>query len=283
MSSWAQEPLPASVNPHLNVKSQDMKWERIFPELGERSSEISILHTDPVTHATQLMIRVPENFHVPKHWHTANETHTIISGIFVMEAEGMREVLGPGSFNYMPSKMHHEAWTRQDEGALLFITVDGAWDINWVNGPPKASNLIGGLRERPRSDPADVSALNHLQKQVDSAIIAGDTERYLTFLTDDAVLMPPNGPAVTGKDAIRSWNQAMSRAFRIQEYASRNDEVIVAGEWAFRRAAIDWTLTATSGAQAVRDRGKFIIIYRRQGDGSWKVARDIWNSDTGTR
>ena len=85
------------------------------------------------------MIRVPEDFHVPKHWHTANETHTIVSGTFIMQHEGgQREELGPGSFNYVPSKAVHQAWTKPDEGTLLFITVDGAWDVNWVEGPPQA-------------------------------------------------------------------------------------------------------------------------------------------------
>ncbi len=127
---------------HLNVKSRDMKWQKIFPELGDRSADITILRVDPTTQATQLMIRVPKNFHVPQHWHTANETHTIMKGTFIVEAEGKREALGIGSFNFIPSKMVHEAWTKPDEGALLFITVDAAWDINWVNGPPKASDLI---------------------------------------------------------------------------------------------------------------------------------------------
>jgi len=45
---------------HLNVKSGDMKWQRIFPELGARSAEITILRVDPTTQATQLMIRVPK-------------------------------------------------------------------------------------------------------------------------------------------------------------------------------------------------------------------------------
>jgi hypothetical protein len=30
--------------------------------------------------------------------------------------------------------MVHQAWTKPDEGALLAVTVDGAWDINWVDG-----------------------------------------------------------------------------------------------------------------------------------------------------
>jgi quercetin dioxygenase-like cupin family protein len=138
-------PQDPSAHP-INVTFKDLKWARIFPELAERSAEIAILRVDPKTQATQLMIRVPKNFHVPQHWHTANETHTIISGTFIIECEGKREALGPGSFNFVPSKMAHEAWTKPDEGALLFITVDGAWDINWVNGPPKAADLIGGMR-----------------------------------------------------------------------------------------------------------------------------------------
>jgi quercetin dioxygenase-like cupin family protein len=123
----------------IYLKFEDMKWEKIVPELGDGSPEIVILRVDPGTQATKLMIRVPKNFHVPKHWHTANETHTVVSGTFIMQHEGgQRHELGPGSFNYVPSKAVHEAWTKPDEGALLFITVDGSWDVNWVEGPPQA-------------------------------------------------------------------------------------------------------------------------------------------------
>jgi quercetin dioxygenase-like cupin family protein len=118
------------------VKYHAVKWQRIFPKLGARSPEISILRVDPATHATQLLLRVPRDFHVSKHWHTANETHTIVSGTFVMDSAGKRIELGPGSYNYMPAKMVHEAWTKPNEGTVLFITVDGAWDVNFVEGPP---------------------------------------------------------------------------------------------------------------------------------------------------
>ena len=137
----------AGTGHHLNVSASEMKWQRMVPELGERSAEITILRVDPVTQATQLMIRIPKNIHVPKHWHSANETHTVMSGTFIIECEGKRAELGSGSFNYVPSKMAHEAWTKPDEGALLFITVDGAWDINWVGGPPKPEDFT----PRPKS------------------------------------------------------------------------------------------------------------------------------------
>ena len=117
----------------------DLKWDKILPDLGADSPEISILYVDPKTHATELMIRTPTAIHVRKHWHTANETHTLITGTATLMCDGKRMEMTPGSFNRMPAKMVHEAWL--PAGSLTFITVDGAWDVNWVEGPPIAADL----------------------------------------------------------------------------------------------------------------------------------------------
>jgi mannose-6-phosphate isomerase-like protein (cupin superfamily) len=119
---------------------KDLKWEKIIPDLGEGSPEICILHMEPKTKATKLLIRTPKGIHVRKHWHTANETHTVIIGTAVFACEGKRIEQGPGSFNYLPAKMVHEAWLPAE--SLTFITVDGAWDVNWVEGTPTAADLI---------------------------------------------------------------------------------------------------------------------------------------------
>jgi mannose-6-phosphate isomerase-like protein (cupin superfamily) len=117
----------------------DLKWDKILPDLGENSPEISVLHVDPKTQATQLLIRTPKAIHVRKHWHTANETHTMIIGTAALACDGKRVELSPGGFNFMPAKMVHEAWL--PAGSLTFITVDSAWDINWVEGPPTSADL----------------------------------------------------------------------------------------------------------------------------------------------
>ncbi len=120
---------------HMSAKFEDLKWEKILPAFGDDSPEIAILRVDPKTQATQLLIRNPKKIHVTRHWHSANETHTILRGNMVFECDGKREELGPGSFNYIPKKMIHQAWLPDD--GLVFITVDAAWDINWVDGPPQ--------------------------------------------------------------------------------------------------------------------------------------------------
>jgi len=118
------------------LNTRDLKWDKLVPELGAGSPEITILHVDPKSGGTQLMIRSPANYHAPRHWHTANETHTVIYGTWIMKHDGgeKEKELGPGGYNYMPSKMVHEAWVGPD-GNLLFITVDGPWDLNMMDGP----------------------------------------------------------------------------------------------------------------------------------------------------
>lgn len=123
----------------MSAKYEDLQWQSMVPDLGADSPQISILRVDPATHATQLLIRIPKQLHVPFHWHSANETHTIIRGSWIFEHEGKREPLGPGGFNYIPAKMQHQAWASDD--SLVFITVDGAWDVNFVNGPISKADL----------------------------------------------------------------------------------------------------------------------------------------------
>jgi quercetin dioxygenase-like cupin family protein len=122
------------------TKLEDAKWERMLSELGEASPEIAILHVDPKTKATRLLIRTPVALHVPKHWHSANETHTMIKGTATFGHGEKKVELAPGGFNYMPARMVHEAWTTA--GSIVFITVDGAWDVNWVDGPPTEKDII---------------------------------------------------------------------------------------------------------------------------------------------
>jgi len=64
----------------------------------------------------------------------------MIVGKATFECEGKKEELGTGGFIYMPAHMVHEAWV--SAGTLVFITVDGPWDMNWVDGAPTSADLI---------------------------------------------------------------------------------------------------------------------------------------------
>jgi ketosteroid isomerase-like protein len=98
------------------------------------------------------------------------------------------------------------------------------------------------------------------------------------MLTDDAVYLPPNEPAIVGKEALRPWIEGYFQAYRTH-WEKETLEVIATGDWAIEYAAERSKDIPVGDGDALEDVGKGIVIYRRQADGSWKVARDIWNSD----
>ena len=111
-----------------------------------------------------------------------------------------------------------------------------------------------------------------------AAINANDAEALLAMLTDDAIYLPPHEPAVEGKAAIRPWIEGYFGAYRTH-WDKETLELVAAGDWAMELAAERVRDVPVGGGEAVEDVCKGIIIYRRQADGTWKVARDMWNSD----
>jgi ketosteroid isomerase-like protein len=54
---------------------------------------------------------------------------------------------------------------------------------------------------------AEKAALRNLHDQTAAASNAGD---LTSLYSDDAIVMPPNEPALVGKEAIRTWVQGLS-------------------------------------------------------------------------
>jgi hypothetical protein len=73
------------------TKAGDTKWK----PLGG-GFEIAILYTNPATQATYLEIRGPGNLHVPRHWHSSNESITVLQGTFVVAHDGSGDKTAPG-------------------------------------------------------------------------------------------------------------------------------------------------------------------------------------------
>jgi ketosteroid isomerase-like protein len=111
-----------------------------------------------------------------------------------------------------------------------------------------------------------------------AAINSNDLDAFLAMLTHDVVLMPPNGPRVVGEPAVRYWAQGYLTAFETH-WVKTTLEFVVLGDWAFEQYAYESTDTPRDGGEILHDIGKGIIIYHREPDGVWRVARDAWNSD----
>jgi len=111
------------------------------------------------------------------------------------------------------------------------------------------------------------------------AVQAQDYEGALAFWTDDAMVLPPNSSAVVGKDAIRKYVMGASAipGFSIT-WTTGQIWVSGSGDLAYESAASAITATGPDGKLAT-EKNKGIVVWKRQPDGSWKCAVDMWNAE----
>lgn len=98
------------------------------------------------------------------------------------------------------------------------------------------------------------------------------------LVTDDVVLMPPHIEPLTGRQAVVDWFAGVVKQARTTSVAVPQREVMLIGDLAIERGTFTWKVVPTAGASEIEDRGNFVAIWHRESDGSWKVARNIWNS-----
>jgi uncharacterized protein (TIGR02246 family) len=126
---------------------------------------------------------------------------------------------------------------------------------------------------------ADEQALRDLDAQWSAAAGAKDLDKTVSYYADDAIVMPPNASAATTKEAIRSaWKEMLTTPGAAISWKATSVEVAKAGDLAYVSGTYEETMTDASG-QSVKDHGKYVEIFKKQADGTWKVVADIWNSD----
>ena len=121
-------------------------------------------------------------------------------------------------------------------------------------------------------------AVDKGDEQFLAAMKAGDAAALMAVLTDDVTFYPPHEPTRRGKQDVKAWAQQVFSAVKTQRISVSDRNVVVAGDWAFERGTFVWAVAPAGGGETTEDRGRFIAIWHRQSDGSWKAAHDIWNS-----
>jgi ketosteroid isomerase-like protein len=109
------------------------------------------------------------------------------------------------------------------------------------------------------------------------AVAVGDAAGYLAVLSSDAVFMPPGSVSKSGGE-LRTWLAEFVRDWRIEWLNFASTEVAAVGDLAYHTYAYTWRATPRSGGDGRMSSGKGLHVLRRQRDGSWRIAREIWNS-----
>ncbi len=125
--------------------------------------------------------------------------------------------------------------------------------------------------------PADLAAIRAVTSGIIAADNTGDAVAVMRFYADDAILLPPNGAPVTGKDAIRTRYQEGFRHFRFAIF-SASEETHVFGDWAFDRGTTEGKTIPKADEPSRQIHDKYLMILHREPGGAWKIARLMWNA-----
>ncbi|HLB91001.1 MAG TPA: SgcJ/EcaC family oxidoreductase [Terriglobales bacterium] len=143
--------------------------------------------------------------------------------------------------------------------------------------------MVAGCSEAPRppmdTRKADEAAITGAGVALAQAAEAKDLDKCMSFYVDDPVLFVPGAPAVVGKDAVR---QAFAGFLEVQALKLETSGLIIdvaqSGDLAFERGSYSNTITDAKG-KTTTETGKLALVWKKQTDGSWKIAADTNASD----
>ncbi len=131
----------------------------------------------------------------------------------------------------------------------------------------------------PDNRAADVTALRDLDAQWSKTAGTNDVDATVAYYSDDASLLPPNAPIITGKQAIRAaWAALLAPGVSLSWQADKV-EAARSSDLGYMTGTYTMSTKVSLNKSPVTEHGKYVEVWKKQGDGKWKVVADIFNSD----
>jgi ketosteroid isomerase-like protein len=148
-----------------------------------------------------------------------------------------------------------------------------------------AAAAVGGYKVIAANTPAPVNpaAIELTVRSADmewaKAAGAHSLTAIVSYYSDGAVMLPPNAPMATDAVSIRKQWAAMLTPDVDATWTPGRVEVATAGDLVYDVGTYTAITRATKKTAGSTDTGKYMSIWKKQADGSWKVTSQIWNSD----
>ena len=121
---------------------------------------------------------------------------------------------------------------------------------------------------------SDVAAIRAAGEALAEAFEAPDPTAWVDFYTDDAIFVGPGMPAIEGRNGFLD----AARELTISSMEIAVDSTLGAGDFAATLGRARW-VSGPKGSDAPMQRRRFLMVWRREPDGRWRIARELLNED----
>ena len=122
-------------------------------------------------------------------------------------------------------------------------------------------------------------AIRKADREWMAAYASKNVDKAAWFVAPDGAIYAPNAPATQGVDAVKKMAADMFKLPDVNlSWTPTLVEVAKSGDLGFTSGTYEFSFKDPSG-KTIDDKGKYVTVWKKQADGSWKVVRDIFNSD----
>jgi uncharacterized protein (TIGR02246 family) len=168
---------------------------------------------------------------------------------------------------------------RSTRYALFAVAALAACATKEARRTDTTSPATATLAGTPAPDAAAVrQAIEAANARFGEAFLKGDTATIAATYAPDAIVLPPNEKAITGHDAIAKAVAGEIAMMKATAFALHTQDVIAAGDYAIETGSYE--VTMPPAAKPVHSVGKYLTVWKKQPDGSYKLIRDMFSSDS---
>jgi ketosteroid isomerase-like protein len=140
--------------------------------------------------------------------------------------------------------------------------------------------LLTSCASTPDTHDADVSALKDTEAVWVKDAATKDVAKWVAHYTDDASLLLPGAPILNGKEAISGGlKPMMSDPNFALTFGPTRVDAAKSGELGYTQGTYSMTISDPKTKAPVNEKGKYLTVYRKQTDGTWKAVEDTFMSD----
>lgn len=130
---------------------------------------------------------------------------------------------------------------------------------------------------------SDEAAIRAASKAWSDATQAKELDKAMSFYADNAVQMADQGPLISDHATLRAgWQKMFSLPGPGLSFQTSGVDVARSGDIAYEYGTFDFAVSDSSGT-VNSQKGKYVVIWIKQADGTWKAAVDIDNTDAAPR